>query len=274
VIIMAKIISVENIKTFSSNTFRLFITLHLTFFFLIVIAISGIEFSLGEVSVLSLYKFENIWEFFPWIASQFNLLLGILTITLITNEFRNNTFRIQILNGLSREDLLLGKLWMIFTVSFYAFILTMGGALAMGFLIGEEEFSWNIFHKAYMPLVYCIQTFGYLCLAGFFAFLLKRTAVSIIVFILYLFPGEILVRKIFFSDWEQYFPTKVLSGLTKFPGEMSVKFEQAIQTFSNNKEQINFVTSDLSLQLNIAITLIYSLVFVLLSYWILKRTNL
>ncbi|SRR6056297_259387 len=271
---MAKIISIENIKTFSSNTFRLFLTLHLTFFFIVVIAISGIEFSLGEVSVLSLYKFRNIWEFLPWIAGQFNLLLAILVISLITNEFRNKTFRFQLLNGLSREQLIAGKIWMIFTISFYGLILSFGASLVCGFLIGDEVFSWDIFQKAYMPLAYFIQLFAYLCMAAFFAFLLKRTAVTIIVFLLYLFPGEVIIRKLLFSNWEQFFPTKAMAGLTKFPREMSGKFEHAIETLTNNTEQINLIVSDLPLSFNIVLSLVYSFVFILSSYWILKKVSL
>jgi ABC-type transport system involved in multi-copper enzyme maturation permease subunit len=221
-----------------------------------------------------LYKFRNIWEFFPWIAGQFNILLAILVIAMVTSEFRNKTFRFQLLNGLSREQLITGKGWMIFIISVYGLVLSVGASLVCGFFIGEEEFSWDIFQKAYMPLAYFVQLFAYLCMAAFFAFLLKRTAVSIIVFLLYLFPGEVLIRKLLFSNWEQYFPTKAMAGLTKFPREMSGKFEQAIKTLTNNTEQINLVVSELPLSFNIVLSLVYALVFLLLSYWILKKVSL
>jgi hypothetical protein len=77
-----------------------------------------------------------------------------------------------------------------------------------------------------------------------------------------------------FSNWEQYFPTKAMAGLTKFPREMSGKFEQAIKTLTNNTEQINLVVSELPLSFNIVLSLVYALVFLLLSYWILKKVSL
>src|SRR6476620_12364350 len=70
--------------------------------FLIIRSGSSITIN-GQMAGTSLYKFPDLWQKLTYIASYFNLLLGILVIILITDEYSFRTLRQQIIDGYFRS---------------------------------------------------------------------------------------------------------------------------------------------------------------------------
>ena len=114
---MRTIILNEITKTWSYMAFRVIILLHFTLFFLVVLVTSRMDITMPGFSTDYLYQFPNIWEFFPWIASWFNLLLAILIIVMTGNEYTFRTFRQHVVDGFSRSDLLKGKAFLILMIN-------------------------------------------------------------------------------------------------------------------------------------------------------------
>ena len=113
---MKSIILNEYTKIWSYTAFRVIILLHFILFFLVVLVTSRLDITIPGFSTDYLYQFPNIWEFFPWVASWFNLLLAILIIVMTGNEYTFRTFRQHVIDGLSRSDLLTGKVFLIITI--------------------------------------------------------------------------------------------------------------------------------------------------------------
>ena len=84
---MKSIILNEYTKIWSYRAFRVIILLHFILFFLVVLVTSRLDITIPGFSTDYLYQFPNIWEFFPWVASWFNLLLAILIIVVTGNEY-------------------------------------------------------------------------------------------------------------------------------------------------------------------------------------------
>ena len=107
---MKKLFQIELIKTFNNSTFRVFLSLHFLLFLLLVYVSTRVDITAPGFSTKKMFMFPNVWEVFSWMASWFNLLfLGITVIVLTGNEFSFKTARMQIMNGLSRNEFLLGK---------------------------------------------------------------------------------------------------------------------------------------------------------------------
>jgi hypothetical protein len=268
---MPRLIQIENIKTFSSNTFRVIISLHLLFFILVLLSVSRIELSLGQFAVSRLFQFPYLWEFFPWVASWFNLLLAVLIIVLTCNEFRFNTFRQQVMNGMHEGHLTLGKVYIILLIALYALLLVVVSGLVSGGMSNSSDSSWIDLAGFQDVGMYFLQTIAYMAMAFLFAVLFKTNGLSIVIFILYLFPGEVIIRNLIFPSLENYFPAKLISGLTPFPELFA---EQLTTVPGGNFQMGPAATAELGSAESAAIALLYTVVFVAISYVILKRRSL
>ncbi len=73
---MKKLFNLEKIKALSYPPFKTLMIIHFLLFFLVILVVSQVHFTIPGFSVKGLYQFPNIWEFFPWVASWFNLFLS------------------------------------------------------------------------------------------------------------------------------------------------------------------------------------------------------
>lgn len=268
---MPRFIEVENIKTFSSNTFRVIISLHLLFFVLVLLSISRVEVSLGEFSISRLYQFPDVWEFFPWIASWFNILLAVLIIVLTCNEFRYNTFRQQIMNGLHEGHLLMGKIYIILVIAVYALLLVVISGVVSGSLQGGGESGLMDLSGFQNVGIYFLQTVAYMSLALLFAVLLRSNSLAIIIFILYLFPGEVILRNLIFPSVENYFPAKLISDLTPLPS----MFTTTITPIQGSELQLGTtVGQGLTTAQSTSFAALYVVLFLGISYWVLRKRSI
>ena len=266
---MPRAIQIENIKTFSSNTFRVIISLHLLFFVLVLLSISRVELSLGEFSISRLYQFPDVWEFFPWIASWFNILLAVLIIVLTCNEYRYKTFRQQVMNGMHEGHLLLGKVYIIVVISLYAVALVVIAGLVSGWLQPGGEKTFIDLSGFQNVGVYFLQTVGYMSMALLFAALLRNNGLAIIIFILYLFPGEVILRKLVFPGVEAYFPAKLISDLTPLPS----MFTRSITPLQGSGLQLQQQGAQdvLTMGEGAGFAVLYTLLFLGITYLVLQR---
>jgi hypothetical protein len=267
---MGKLLRIETIKTFSSNTFRTLITLHLVFFLLVVLAISKIDISVGVFSVDALFQFPHVYDFFAWVSSWFNILLAIIVIVLVSNEFRFGTFKQHIIDGLNKEQLIAGKIQVLFIIAIYGFLLVLVSSMVSGFLMGSASFEKEMFELDIL-LVYFIQTLSYVAMGLFFAILFRNNALSIITFILYLFPGEVIIRKLLFSDYERYFPAKLISDLTPFPEYVSENLGP--QGTANTIDLPMKAEPALSQSTALGLAGFYFILFIGLAYWLIKTRS-
>jgi ABC-type transport system involved in multi-copper enzyme maturation permease subunit len=176
-------------------------------------------FGLGAVSIpffpskSDLFGFPTVWHYITWVSSWFNLLLGVLIVNLTCNEYTYRTQRQNIIDGLTRRQFLLGK---ILFYSFLAAVVTLYTFL-IGFISGLiYSDAGNILENIEFLLYYFIQALGYFSFAYFFGALVKRPALSIVLFILiFLLRGLFLL----FLDREivQFIPINAMGDLIEMP---------------------------------------------------------
>lgn len=270
---MKKLISIESIKTFSSNTFRTVIALHLLFFVLVVLGVSRINFSAGGFSIDQLYTFPYVWGFFTWIASWFNVLLAVLIIIMVGNEYKFNTFKQQFVHGLTVGELITGKIITIIYIALYALLLVVVASLFSGFISAPGIALNEIFAHSGIIFVYFIQALAYMSLGLFIAILLRSNALAIVVFFLYLFPGEIILRKWLFPMFENYFPAKIISSLTPLPEIIGERINQA-QSMAQELHGTQIPEEGISQPVIVLLAVGYFFLFSGLSYWLLKSRSI
>ena len=201
---MKKLFNLEKIKAIAYPAFKTLMIIHFLLFFIVILVVSRWHITIPGFSIKGLYQFPNIWTFFPWVASWFNIFLTIVLITLVGNEFSFRTFRQNVIDGLSRNDLIVGKLIFIFTVAVYTFLMVLFAVIIFG-LINTDGITFKmILDHSYLLLVYFIQAIGYMTLGLLFAMIFRNNALSIILFLLY-FPIEGVIRLFFkYYTWTVY----------------------------------------------------------------------
>ncbi len=273
-----KLFQIEKIKALSYPAFKTLMIIHFLLFFLVVLVVSQVQFSMSGFSIKKLYQFPNIWEFFPWVASWFNLFLAVVVILLVGNEFSNRTFRQNVIDGLSRNDLVRGKLILIFSIAVYTFFIVFIAIMLFG-LINSDDYSMSaIFGKSYLLLIYFIQALGYMSLGLLIAVIFRNNALSIIMFILYFFPIEPIIRWIFESHTRRYFPIKIISNLTPMPEFLTMTSESTITNSSGKSaldlQEMGLTIEPLPVGLNVGLAVVYIIVFIAITTYLLNRKNL
>jgi ABC-type transport system involved in multi-copper enzyme maturation permease subunit len=196
----------------------------------------------------------------------------------VGNEFSFRTFRQNVINGLSRSDLITGKLIMIFTIAVYAFIMVLLAILIFGIIFSNGITMDIIFEKSYLILIYFIQAIGYMAIGMLTALVFRNNALSIIMFLLYFAIIEPVVRLMFKAEARRFFPAKIISNLTPTPEFLTMASEKSFTTSSGKSsldfQEIGLMPESLSLGLTVILATGYIGFFIGLAYLITHKRNL
>jgi hypothetical protein len=273
---MKNVLRIEFIKTIHLPSFWAILLLHSFFFFAVVALGANFNINIQGVQVFRLFTSDFIWGTMAWIASWFNLLLAIMLIVLTGNELQYNTFRRQLLDGLNRNQLIVGKLVLIFVLSIYVVLLVTLTGLTVGLTSGE---SWvgGYFQGFKYVLVLWVQSFAYMALAMMLVMIFKNIAITIVTYLLYFIMIEPIIRVFFSSTVDVFFPMKLISNLTPAPNVMGMLSSQIsnIQGIDpNSVQQLQSIPDGISIALSVPVCLAYIVVFVVVSRLILKYRDL
>ncbi len=237
---MKKLIKIELIKTLNSTPFRVMMILHLLLFILLIYLVTKVDISVPGFSTRKMFMFPNVWGLFSWFASLFNLLfLGVIIVVLTGNEFSFNTTRLQIVNGLSRNEFLLSKSILILLIATWGMLLVFLAGSVTGLVFTSDLNLQTIFEQSSIILIYFVQAVGYMCFALLMATLFRSNALSIMMYLLYFIMIEPLFRLFFPKVIRPYFPVKIISGLTPVPEFLSLTSNSNLSG-TTGKNQLNF----------------------------------
>lgn len=257
---MSKLLQIEIQKLWPYRTFWVILLLYSGFLLLFAYASSHITIS-GQQSGAQIYQFPGIWMKLSYVASYFNLLLGILLIILITDEYAFRTFRQHVIDGLFRSDLVAGKYLVVLLVGLIATIVLTLIGLGFGIVYNQNITPGQLFSGSLHVVYYLVQAIGYMSIAVFFGFLIRKNGLAIISFLGYTKVVEPLIHWRLDDKIDQYFPMKVLSSLTPMPGQEVL-------------DSLTGPTIALSPQQAILPALIYIGLFYVLAFLILKVKDL
>jgi ABC-2 type transport system permease protein len=274
---MKKLFKIEWIKAKYYTNFWVFFTLHAALFVLVSLFITQVNIGLPGFEKSLIFGFPNTWNVYTWLASWFNILLTITIIVLTGNEFQYRTFRQHIIDGLSRADLLKGKILIIFATALYCGLLVMLSSMIIGLSMTKTLIIKEIFSNIWLVGVYMIQAIAYMSLGLFISILVKNIALSILFFFLYFFPVEPIIRMMIPDMISNLFPMKVISNLTPMPDFIGIEGQSQFYT-SVNGQVVNahdiIVQHEYSMYVNILFSALYSIIFLGLSYYIIHKRNL
>lgn len=223
---MLHLLSIEFKKVRKYKTFWILIGL---LFLMMILVFLGVQGFLDEViknsktkspvalPQVSIYSFPEIWHNMTFLAGYFRPILGIVMIILISNEFQNKTIRHNIINGLSRQDFFLAKVYMMLSMALVFVLLLFISGTALG-VVNTENMSFGLFaEKIHFVGGFLLETIFYLFFVLFLSILLKRAGLSIGLLIIYTYIVEPIVVYKLPESLKSWMPLQAIGDIIQMP---------------------------------------------------------
>ncbi len=172
-----------------------------------------------NINRIPLYHFPDVWLNLIFFSGFFKIVLGVMTIISITNEFQYRTVRQNVIDGLSRLQFLGSKILMNVLLSFLSVAMIMIISFATG-LIYTPAINWDyVFADMEFLFAYFIEIFSYLSFALMLGILIQRSGLTIILMLLAPMLEFIVKQNIddYVPALIEYFPLESISNLVPNP---------------------------------------------------------
>ncbi len=141
---------------------------------------------------ISIFDFPIIWNNLAWLAGFYQMILAVIIIIDISNEFSFKTMRQNMIDGLDRRDFVVSKFWLIFLLSAAFTVMLTGYILVMGQIFTEAEAGVSPWQGIEFMLPFFIQCIGYLSFAMLITVLVKKAGLSLIIVFAYSFIENVV----------------------------------------------------------------------------------
>ncbi|HET8885316.1 MAG TPA: ABC transporter permease [Salinimicrobium sp.] len=278
---MLRLLDIELHKLkYSRSTKVLTITYFILLTFIALIA--SIEFNFGQINFRvadqGIFNFPFIWHFNTYIAALLKIFLAIVIVSMIANEYSERTLKQNLIDGLSKKEFIMSKFLIVVLLSALSTVFIFLLSLILGLIFSDYNEVSIIFSDMEYLLAYFVKLPGFFAFCLFLSMLVKRSAFSLGFLFLWwvveavifgvlewvVFKGQDIAESIM-----QFFPLTAMSNLIKEPFTRFNAVQSAASTLGSEFEK------DYGIHwYQILIVLIWTVLFIYLSYALLKKRDL
>lgn len=283
---MKRLLSIEFQKIWKNKASRVLL---LTYFILLsfIALIASIKFSIGTFEIRiadqGIFNFPYIWHFNTYVAAFFKIFLAIVIVSMMANEYTYGTLKQNLIDGLSKKEFIFSKFLVVGSFAAASTIFVFIMSLILGYSFSSYNELSIVFSDLEYLLAFFIKLFAFFSFCLFLGILVKRSAFAL-GFLFVWFIGENIFywllkfvilggddkHKNFGDTIIQYFPIESMSNLIKEP----ITRLSAIKTIENAVGGAQ-TAKDYSIHFSqISIVLVWTFIFILTSYYILKKRDL
>lgn len=254
-------LKIKNYKPFWIILILLFLTLPACSYIMSKLVVSsGNNADIAKQMVGTPFNFNTIFDSVAYINNSLNIGWALLLIFMVGNEWQNRTLRQNVIDGQTRNQIIISKLFIIGILSIVSTLLMIITGFLLGIINSETSFTFDInflksigvnFFATYMQLLFALV----------FAFLIKRPALSVIIYLGYtVFIENIIVGLSAFNEnlkFIRYLFTQAADELT-------------INTFG----QKSGIVTNMDLPTTIVVCSVYAALILVGLFAYIKRTAL
>ncbi len=282
---MTRLVSIEFQKLFKNKASKVLIIIYFSFLALLFL-ITNIQFDLGPIHINAaeqgIFNFPYIWHFNTYFADYFKIFLAVIIVSMMANEYTYGTLKQNLIDGMSKKEFILSKF---LTVAIFTSISTLF-VFIISIILGLIYSSFNevgiIFSELDYLLAYFLKLLCFFSFCLFLGVLIKRSAFALgFLFFWYVFEnvsfgilkyGVLKTKKgedSIIDSIYQFFPLESMSNLIVEP----ITRLSFVKTIGDQVGIEN--TKDYSIHFtDIIIVVIWTIIFIYLSYWILRKRDL
>jgi ABC-type transport system involved in multi-copper enzyme maturation permease subunit len=280
---MIKLLKLEYYKNLNYTPFKVFTILY--FAILIALLFIGlIDFDLfgGKINLKEegIYNFPEIWNFTTWIVALLKIFLGLIIVFSISQEFSNRMFKQNTIDGLSRKEFITSKLLTISIFTIVSTVIVFGITMFLGYQYSKVTDSAKVFEEVFFIGNYFVKLFTFFCFLMFLSILLRKSVfVFLALFVFWIGEGilsavevytkvsgmqgpqrnEVLQNDFFISH---LLPLESMSSLIPNP---MMRLNMA--KMMGLKYEFHYPTESM------IACLVWCAIFILGSYWILRKRD-
>lgn len=223
-LLQLELIKIKTYRTFWVIFILYFLLTGIVYFsgkiFLDYIAEKGSSIEGLNPANIPLYTFPDIWHNLTWVAGLFKFIFAFFVIISITNEINYGTLRQNILNGLTRSEFLKSKMFLIIGLSLLSTVFIIICGFVLGLVYSKLSHPKYLFYYFEFVPAYFLEFITYLTFALFVGLLIKRSGLSMILFLMYSYMIEPIItfnidNKIEFL--KEFFPMYAMRDLIQLP---------------------------------------------------------
>ena len=278
---MKRLLSIELQKIWKNKASRV---LTVTYFILLtfIALIASIKFDIGPIHVdpseNGIFNFPYIWHFNTYIAANLKFFLAIVIVSMMANEYSYGTLKQNLIDGLSKKEFIMSKFLTVILFAGVSTIFVFIMSLILGYSFSSYTEIGIVFSDLEYLLAFFVKLVAFFSFCLFLGILVKRSAFALGFLLVWYFFEKIafaLLKYKVFNKSEKvdavfgFFPLESMSNLIVEPfSRLSI-----VKTVGN-QIGINGV-KDYSVQFSsILIVLIWTSIFMFLSYKLLKKRDL
>ncbi|PKP11284.1 MAG: ABC transporter permease [Bacteroidetes bacterium HGW-Bacteroidetes-3] len=241
--------------------------------------IAAIKFDIGPVKFhladQGIFNFPYIWHFNTYIASILKFFLLLVIVSMMANEYSNKTLKQNLIDGLSKKEFVLSKFYTVILLALVSTIFVFIVSLILGYSYSDfNEISIVTTDLEYL-FAFFVKLVAFFSFGLFLGILVKRSAFAVGAMLVW-FWAESITKGMLYWKFEtmvdkvmQFFPLEAMSNLIKEP------FTRlgAVKTVA--KQVGEDLSKDFSVQpKDLVIVLVWTAIFIYLSYVLLKKRDL
>ena len=218
-----------------------------------------------NINRIPLYHFPDIWQNLIWISGLFKLVLSVMVVISITNEYQYRTLRQNIIDGLSRWEFIQSKILMNVLLSLMSVAMLFLIIMLTGLIYTPELQFGDISNGIGFLLAYFLEVFAFLSYALMLGVFIQRSGLTIVVLMLSHMIEAIIKLNLFRQSLEpsigwlkQFFPLESITNLVPLPF--------ARYAFQEIQDYVSLTA--------LAIALVWAFLFNYFSYLKLKKADI
>lgn len=211
-----------------------------------------------DLSLKPILQFPDVWQNLTYISGYFKIILALIVVTSVCNDFTFSTARQNVIDGLSRREWLFSKIGLAKVLALSSTLLLFIIGLTLGYAQGVQVELLDVFSRLDFVLAYFIELSVYFIYAFFLALIFKRTGISVIILLVYDLILEPIISWSLPEKIRAFLPMNAIDNLNQFPFLKYV-----------GNETVSVVLLE-----QVVWAIFYGIVFVGLSYLILKNRDL
>jgi ABC-type transport system involved in multi-copper enzyme maturation permease subunit len=244
--------------------------------------IASINIKIGNFQLhfaeMGIFNFPFIWHFNTYIAAILKFFLAIVIVSMMANEYSYGTLKQNLIDGMSKKEFVLSKFLTVVLFSFVSTFFVFVMSLILGYSFSSYTELSIVFSDMDYLLAYFVKLVGFFSFCLFLGVFVKRSAFAIgFLFVWNIIEGianGILTFKVFpksntAEQITQFFPLESMSNLIVEPiTRLSVikNIQTAVGDTNVKDYSVHFSS--------IFIVLVWTTLFIFLSYKIIKKRDL
>ena len=276
---MLRLLQIEFQKLWLNKTSRILI--YISFIFpLSILILSSIKINFFgyftlDLSETKIFEFPYIWHITTFFVAFFKFFFAIVVVSMIGNEYSNRTLKQNLIDGLSKKEVILSKFYFILAYSLVTTLVVSLIVLILGMVNtpSADLYLDIIFNGSEFIIGYFVKLLTFYSFCLFVGVLIKRSAFSL-GFLFVSFIAEMILYSLLWFEW--YNETTAKSIMQFFPfTSMWNLVDHPFIRMKNVHDPTEIIPTDYAVHwYEVLIALTWVFIYIFLSYRLLKRRDL